>query len=511
MTATSCSTIFDALHFGDTQPQMGLGEAGEATRAPESQKAAETREELSAALAAVGLQSLRDLIVELGQLQQGAKELEKSAVRSTDSSPTSQAASGTPVKEVSPLPPVSLPSAQMFQQQAQSATPQSGAAAPPAVQPVAIDGKKQRGKRRRQRALPSLFVGSLPSSGAGAQDQDMVRELRQLLSECGKVLQLTVRNGFAFVDYAEPGQAERTAEVLHGSQFRGKKLVARVQSEDNIRLAREAKAKGEYIDTHDDGQPVDGTRQTPIPNAADRQEERRTSGGGSSLCGASCSSSVGPITSVSSSASASAGNSPTHAADGRAMLQQQVSPLRPPVNVALCSPNVAAAKGELPTNVAMTQNPVLARTAPTPGPFGAADAIASIVAAQCAELCHASPALSAHSSLPGDVKCAQWSPAHGVPLQAPAAGIAIPAQTPLQEAEARLRIQMAPGNPAALALPATAAPNAGNMNIQFRTPNHIATPAGAIPLSPAPHLASPTTLYGIPVPASMAGQWSTEC
>nr|WJH19450.1 T-cell-restricted intracellular antigen-1 [Euglena gracilis] len=74
---------------------------------------------------------------------------------------------------------------------------------------------------------PSLFVGALPK---GTSEDDVAA----LLSQCGTVASVTLKKGYAFATFVEPGALE-AACALDGMDFGGKALAVRIQSPENMR------------------------------------------------------------------------------------------------------------------------------------------------------------------------------------------------------------------------------------------------------------------------------------
>ena len=123
------------------------------------------------------------------------------------------------------------------------------AAAPPTPDPVDTppslclwpeDEKRKRQRRRRRNSKPSVFVGGLKLDIAE-------REVRNFFGLFGEIQHVTLKGGFAFIDFVEESSAELAVAKCNGYVYDDKPLAVRIQDSANRRLAQAVKRSGENV------------------------------------------------------------------------------------------------------------------------------------------------------------------------------------------------------------------------------------------------------------------------
>eukprot|EP01061_Rhynchopus_euleeides_P023103 TRINITY_DN37641_c0_g1_i1.p2 TRINITY_DN37641_c0_g1~~TRINITY_DN37641_c0_g1_i1.p2 ORF type:complete len:216 (+),score=89.17 TRINITY_DN37641_c0_g1_i1:2-649(+) len=102
------------------------------------------------------------------------------------------------------------------------------------------DQKKRQKRRRAKRSKPSVFVG-------GLRADITEREIRNFFGVWGKILFITVKEGFAFIDFSDEASALLAVEKCNGYVYDGKPLGVRIQDAQNRKLAQSAKKNGDNV------------------------------------------------------------------------------------------------------------------------------------------------------------------------------------------------------------------------------------------------------------------------
>lgn len=119
------------------------------------------------------------------------------------------------------------------------ATPSSSAAPSPTNASNPAAPKKNR-KKKGKKARPSVFVG-------GIRTDITERELRNFFGVFGKINYMTIKEGYAFLDFADDESARTAVEKCNGYVYDGKPLGVRIQDDSNRRTAQDAKKAGQNV------------------------------------------------------------------------------------------------------------------------------------------------------------------------------------------------------------------------------------------------------------------------
>jgi len=136
----------------------------------------------------------------------------------------------------------------------QQATPSPSSAAPTPTNAANPAGPKRTNRKKKgKKARPSVFVG-------GIRTDITERELRNFFGVFGKINHMTIKEGYAFLDFADDDSARTAVEKCNGYVYDGKPLGVRIQDDGNRRTAQEAKKAGQNVSVvfkrMEEGQPM---------------------------------------------------------------------------------------------------------------------------------------------------------------------------------------------------------------------------------------------------------------
>eukprot|EP01063_Lacrimia_lanifica_P033020 TRINITY_DN576_c0_g1_i1.p2 TRINITY_DN576_c0_g1~~TRINITY_DN576_c0_g1_i1.p2 ORF type:complete len:309 (+),score=181.72 TRINITY_DN576_c0_g1_i1:68-994(+) len=133
--------------------------------------------------------------------------------------------------------------------------------------------KNSRGKKKGKKSRPSVFVG-------GIRTDITERELRNFFGVFGKINHVTIKEGYAFLDFADDASAHTAVEKCNGYVYDGKPLGVRIQDEGNRRTAQEAKKQGQNVSMvfkrMEEGQPMPAPmQQAPMQMHQQQQQQQQ--------------------------------------------------------------------------------------------------------------------------------------------------------------------------------------------------------------------------------------------
>ena len=100
--------------------------------------------------------------------------------------------------------------------------------------------KKNRKNNNLKKVKPSVFVG-------GLRADITEREIKNFFGVWGKINHVTIKEGFAFIDFVSDADAMQAVSKTNGYLYDGKQLGVRIQTEENRKMAQDAKKKGENV------------------------------------------------------------------------------------------------------------------------------------------------------------------------------------------------------------------------------------------------------------------------
>eukprot|EP01064_Diplonema_japonicum_P017005 TRINITY_DN2505_c0_g6_i1.p1 TRINITY_DN2505_c0_g6~~TRINITY_DN2505_c0_g6_i1.p1 ORF type:complete len:555 (+),score=205.62 TRINITY_DN2505_c0_g6_i1:89-1753(+) len=94
--------------------------------------------------------------------------------------------------------------------------------------------------KKVKKTCPSVFVG-------GLNNRVTERDLRSIFGPINEITNITIKTGFAFIDFADDDAGLIAVQRCNGCMLDGKPIAVRVQTQDNRKTAQEAKRNGNNV------------------------------------------------------------------------------------------------------------------------------------------------------------------------------------------------------------------------------------------------------------------------